>query len=172
MTIEAQRALHDRANLQHQLAFTLSRVNAEREEREASQATGTEDGGGGGDEGEEGSESAEGVSDGNSWKDKKSSELEELKWKKETAELEVGKLREEMEMICRDRDEGKSLLKMKMLENIEAQAKCESLKEQREESEKKLTSATETGRMGGVCVCACVCACVFVRYLACHSLLY
>merc|ERR1712228_705133 len=148
-TVEAQRALHDRANLQHQLAFTISRVNAEREEKEAilaeqriADAEKREE------EEEEEEEdnrkidddhsssssapsasssrsefrSNSGVGDYNN--EKKSSELEELKWKKETMEMEVGKLREEMEMICRDRDEGKSQLKVKTLEIVEKQAKC------------------------------------------------
>ena len=88
------------------------------------------------------------------WIDKRrespSVELEEIKWKKETAEMELTNLRAELEMICRDRDEGKSQLKVKSLEIVEKQAKCESLAERLEEAEKKITAAAETGRRYGI----------------------
>ena len=158
MTIEAQRALHDRANLQHQLAFTLSRVNAEREareDREPSQAV-VRSGGGEDKElveedersGSTASGACSGDLDSSDCKEKSRGELEELKWKKETSEMEAGKLRGELEMICRDRDDAKSSLNDKMLEIVEAKAKCLSLKEQRDESEKKLAAAVEAGECG------------------------
>ena len=165
--MEAQRALHDRANLQHQLAFTISRVNVEREEKEAilaeraeaeaavneehveKQEYGVNGMGEGGESNSENSNQSHDNDIKNTNKNSTllTSSLEELKWKKETMEMEVGKLREEMETICRDRDEGKSQLKVKTLEMVEKQAKCDSLTERLDEAEKKTVAAVEAGKL-------------------------
>ena len=129
--MEAQRALHDRANLQHQLAFTLSRANAEKEEKEAVLA-------------DKGGEDDNGGVNPAEWRER-IAELEDLKWRKETIEMEMGNLREETESVVRDRDEARSQLKVKILEVVEKRAKCESLEEQMEEARKKLGAATEAG---------------------------